>query len=704
MSARFLLRLLCTVFASAAAAQEAPDCEMMLLDARTGLTENKVRGVVPLADGRVAIFTSADVMCFDGVQMTGEPFALKHSYVLANADSRYRVQATDADSIFWRKDRRQLHAVDLKTMSEADSIGRLFRQWGVNDSVADFFVDDDGRHWLLGVGGTLYLHEGSGSARQMEGRTDCDILAVASVRQRGYVCHATGEVEEYDCRTGRRIALTRPVPPEMSDSLKAYAEARVHRGRLWLLRPYANRMRRDRGDGTRVQQTVLTSMEISTRRWTAPERIDGVLYDMAFTPEGQMLVTGDEHCYLRNLQSGATRDLMPVTVNDNITGRLLHDDICCLTVDSDGGWWMGLLSKGLLYYHPTRLKLFVRSGGALSHLDRLPLYCDGDMEAAVKSIAPETTNCTLRDTRGYLYIGTRGGLIISDPECRRQRCLTSADGLVGNNVVALDEDRDGDVWVVTAGGICCLSPKEEGRWRLRRFGLTEGLILAGSEFQNRLIAHRGDSVCAGFADGVYSFVPERAKEAGGYTTDISLTDAGTSDGTPLSPVWLTLAALLLVVAVGLAAVKRRRGRAGAAELQRGDAAGHTAEENLQRLMAPSADAGAVLSADERFLEKLRATVMDNLNDEHLNVNTLSRLMAMDRSVLYRRMQSLTATTPSDYILNLRMQTAKHLLQDKGYAVGEVAQRVGFGNTKYFSVVFKKTFGITPMQAKDLHKD
>ena len=78
-------------------------------------------------------------------------------------------------------------------------------------------------------------------------------------------------------------------------------------------------------------------------------------------------------------------------------------------------------------------------------------------------------------------------------------------------------------------------------------------------------------------------------------------------------------------------------------------------------------------------------------------------MAMDRSVLYRRMQSLTATTPSDYILNLRMQTAKRLLMEKGYAVSEAAQRVGFSNTKYFSVVFKKTFGITPMQAKDMHK-
>ena len=524
MKVRFWLRWLCFFSVTVAMAQDTARYEMLLLDSRSGLTENKVRGVVPMEDGRVAVFTSADVMSFDGVQITDKPFALSHSYQLANTDNRYRVQALDADGIFWRKDRRQLHAVNLRTMSESDSIGHLFRKWGVNDSVADFFVDNDGRHWLLSVEGALFMHEGSGLARRVEERMDGNIIAVASVRQRSYVFHTGGEVEEFDCRTGRRIAVTMSLPAATSDSLKAYAEATVHQGRLWLLRPYANRMRRDRGDGSRVQQTVLMWMDLSARRWTIQGRLDGELYDMAFTQEGRLLVTGDGHCYLIDLQSNVTRDLMPVTVLEHPVGRLLSDDVCCLTVDSDGGWWMGLLSKGLLYFHPTRLKLFVRNDSPLSHLDRLPLYCDTDAEAAVKDIAPETTNCTLRDTRGYLYVGTRNGLIIFDPQRHLQRCLTALDGLVGNNIVGLDEDREGDVWVISAGGVCCLSPKEPGRWRLRRFGPTEGLMLGGSEFQNRLIAHRVDSLCVGFADGTYSFVPERVKETRGYSTVISLVD------------------------------------------------------------------------------------------------------------------------------------------------------------------------------------
>lgn len=702
-SRNLLVHLFFIISMAIASAQDSIGYKMMLIDGRLGLTENKVRNIVPMDNGCMAIFTSADLLCFDGARFMNNALVLKHGYPLSNFHNTYRVQAKDANDIYWRKEKQQLRAVNLRTMTEVDSIGRLFHDWGITDSIADFFIDDEGRHWMLSVNGVLFFQTGNNKVQHVEGHVNNDLVAIASIHQRGYVCHTTGTVEEFDCKSGKKLAEMEPINLETADSLKAYAKVVYHKGKLWMLRPYAHQISKKTDANTRVKQSILMCMDISSRQWTMRRLLDGTLYDMAFTKNDQLLIVGDEHLYLIDLHNNETQDLMPVLVTDNFSERRLRDDVCCITIDKEGGWWVGLHSKGLLYYHPTRLNLFSRKDQPLSNTERCPIFSDADIEATARNLAPETTNCTLRDTRGYIFIGTREGLLITDPRNHRQRYITEADGLPGNNIVSLTEDYDGDIWVVTSGSICFLHFKENGHWQLRCFGATEGLILSGSEFQNRFITKRGDSICVGFADGTYSFVPSLLKQTQGYRTDISMIDSSGRQNN-LQYKWLIPIGLLAILGMGFLTVRRRRLRNNVQLIPTQESEStfsdriNPTEMNLQRIMAPSAKTDQHPSIDDLFLEKLRTTVLENLHDERLNVNTLSQLLAMDRSVLYRRMQALTATAPSAYILNLRMQTAMQLLQEGGYAVNEVAKLVGFSNTKYFSVVFKKTFGITPIQA------
>lgn len=99
--------------------------------------------------------------------------------------------------------------------------------------------------------------------------------------------------------------------------------------------------------------------------------------------------------------------------------------------------------------------------------------------------------------------------------------------------------------------------------------------------------------------------------------------------------------------------------------------------------------------DRRFMEKVRSVIQANLSDPEFQVNDLCREMAMSRSSLFNKLKSLTGEGPGDYIRIFRLNKAKTLLESHSKSISEVADEVGFADAKYFSVSFKKQFGVSP---------
>lgn len=56
-----------------------------------------------------------------------------------------------------------------------------------------------------------------------------------------------------------------------------------------------------------------------------------------------------------------------------------------------------------------------------------------------------------------------------------------------------------------------------------------------------------------------------------------------------------------------------------------------------------------------------------------------------------------------YILKLRLEKAKELLLEENISVSDVSKRCGFINQKYFSVLFKKNFGMSPGEFRTVNK-
>jgi signal transduction histidine kinase/DNA-binding response OmpR family regulator len=105
-----------------------------------------------------------------------------------------------------------------------------------------------------------------------------------------------------------------------------------------------------------------------------------------------------------------------------------------------------------------------------------------------------------------------------------------------------------------------------------------------------------------------------------------------------------------------------------------------------------------LSALNRaFMDRLMQVIEQQHTDPDLSVERLAQLMFMSRVQLFRKVKALTGQTVSDLIRDYRLDKAKTMLERGEGRVYEIAERVGFGNEKYFSTAFKARFGITPSQ-------
>jgi len=103
-----------------------------------------------------------------------------------------------------------------------------------------------------------------------------------------------------------------------------------------------------------------------------------------------------------------------------------------------------------------------------------------------------------------------------------------------------------------------------------------------------------------------------------------------------------------------------------------------------------------ISARE-FLQRIHDVVDTQMVAGDLQLETISSHLNMSRSTLARRIKQIIGCAPSAYILQLRLDRARQLLQNPNLTIGEVSLQCGFDDLSYFSRVFRQNFEQTPTQ-------
>ena len=73
---------------------------------------------------------------------------------------------------------------------------------------------------------------------------------------------------------------------------------------------------------------------------------------------------------------------------------------------------------------------------------------------------------------------------------------------------------------------------------------------------------------------------------------------------------------------------------------------------------------------------------------------------MSVSWFIRNFKEYTGSTPTQYILSLRISNAQTLLDSTNYNITEIAEIVGYDNLLYFSRLFRKQSGMSPSEFRN----
>ena len=87
-------------------------------------------------------------------------------------------------------------------------------------------------------------------------------------------------------------------------------------------------------------------------------------------------------------------------------------------------------------------------------------------------------------------------------------------------------------------------------------------------------------------------------------------------------------------------------------------------------------------------------------DSAMNVDSLAALVNMSPSAFHRAFNSVTASSPIQYIKKIRLTKARNLLLERGVRVSEAAVHVGYESAAQFSREFKRYFGNSPNECRN----
>ena len=105
------------------------------------------------------------------------------------------------------------------------------------------------------------------------------------------------------------------------------------------------------------------------------------------------------------------------------------------------------------------------------------------------------------------------------------------------------------------------------------------------------------------------------------------------------------------------------------------------------------------SGDKKFLDKAMKVVKENYMNPDFDVADFINAMGMSKSLLNKKMQSLTGQSTNQFMRNYRLNLARELLLKnkvtRNMNISEIAYQVGFNDPKYFTRCFTKHFNVTP---------
>lgn len=118
------------------------------------------------------------------------------------------------------------------------------------------------------------------------------------------------------------------------------------------------------------------------------------------------------------------------------------------------------------------------------------------------------------------------------------------------------------------------------------------------------------------------------------------------------------------------------------------------EQYLLQLLGQIQDNINRLDSKGRIVFDVEKFILQNYSRD-LTINEIAENVYLTPTYLCHLYKKATGKTLNQFIVQVKMDKAKHMLTNTAFNIGEIANQLGYSNQGYFSKSFTKYFGISP---------
>lgn len=89
--------------------------------------------------------------------------------------------------------------------------------------------------------------------------------------------------------------------------------------------------------------------------------------------------------------------------------------------------------------------------------------------------------------------------------------------------------------------------------------------------------------------------------------------------------------------------------------------------------------------------------------ENLSLDQLAALAHVNKYYLVHTFTREYGTSPINYLISRRIHESRHLLESTNLSLSQISHVLGFSSPSYFSQVFRKQVGVSPLEYRKAHK-
>ena len=404
------------------------DRRFRVINAADGLADNSAQTIKSTFSGRLVVSTIGHINFYDGSGFTHISSG-DSRYLLPKYKGHYHLYFDDSHHL-WLKDKGMVTCVNMLTEQFVSDIGSIFQAQGVKGHVEDMFVDSSGSIWLV-QGNNIYSRHGKVSLPLRKGRVlqDMDISDNIVL-----LFYDDCQVDVYDIIAKKKLYSTNSLNHE---EVKDYQE-------LSVIYKYRNGFFQIRNGNNKA---LLMWFDLGTRQWTKVLSTDYYLSNM--TVKDDVLYIASAYGYWTyDTDSRQIEHYEMIKLTD---GRELLTDMNCIEFDRQGGMWIGTEKRGLLYSKYIKSPFNVMTWDnplSVKYAEMMDKVCTYDM-----LVKGHRLNCTYKDSRGWIWVGSLNGLYYFKPGQKDSICVKKEDGMVNDVVHSIIEDGKHNIWVSTSNGI-----------------------------------------------------------------------------------------------------------------------------------------------------------------------------------------------------------------------------------------------------------